>query len=427
MTGYDGAMPRATRAAAGGVVYHVLNRASGRRALFKRDEDYALCEKVLAEAHQRVAMRTVGYCVMPNHWHLLLWPRGDGDLSEFMRWLTVTHTQRWHAGHGTAGTGHVYQGRFKSFPVQRRRAGSAGRAAGVVRTEDPFWTLLGYVERSALRAGLVARAEDWRWSSLWRRTFGGAELRSLLTDPPASRRTGWRESTNKKARRRWCGCANASRVAARSDRLAGSSGPRRDWAWPRPSAPAAARGRAKKVPDRFSPPFRLMRGTTDTTGSGDLAVRFGKRKILFALITCVVLLALGLVVLIPRIMASIQEGNQVVRETVSMCALLCLFAEDHGRMPAAIEELYSMGYLKSSMNGCAETGPRAIHRSSQYGGPVREAQFWHLDRFRFRFVGDSRGVPLMDVVGFRDLAETCCSRIEATFDAKRRPADSGDE
>ena len=189
-------MPRATRAAAGGVVYHVLNRASGRRALFKRDEDYALFEKVLAEAHQRVAMRTVGYCVMPNHWHLLLWPRGDGDLSEFMRWLTVTHTQRWHAGHGTAGTGHVYQGRFKSFPVQRRRAGSAGRAAGVVRTEDPFWTLLGYVERSALRAGLVARAEDWRWSSLWRRTFGGAELRSLLTDPPEGFPPDWLARVN---------------------------------------------------------------------------------------------------------------------------------------------------------------------------------------------------------------------------------------
>ena len=68
---------------------------------------------------------------------LVLWPRGDGDLSEFMRWLTVTHTQRWHAAHGTAGTGPLYQGRFKSFPIQE---------------DDHLWAVLRYVERNALRA-----------------------------------------------------------------------------------------------------------------------------------------------------------------------------------------------------------------------------------------------------------------------------------
>ena len=190
-------MPRSARVAVGGMVYHVLNRANGRLALFDRDEDYVRFEETLAEAHQRVAMRTIGYCVMPNHWHLMLWPREDGDLSEFMRWLTVTHTQRWHAAHGTAGTGHLYQGRFKSFPVECRRPTAGQRVAGTVASEDPLWTVLAYVERNALRAGLVSRAEDWRWSSLWRRRFGDAEARSMLTDPPGGLPRRWRARVNR--------------------------------------------------------------------------------------------------------------------------------------------------------------------------------------------------------------------------------------
>ena len=96
---------------------------------------------------------------MPNHWHLVVWPRRDGDLSEFLRLLTVTHAQRWHANRRSAGTGHVYQGRFKSFPVQR---------------DDHLLVLCRYVERNALRAALVRRAQDWRWCSLWRRQRVGA-------------------------------------------------------------------------------------------------------------------------------------------------------------------------------------------------------------------------------------------------------------
>ena len=154
----------------GGLVYHVLNRGAGRRTIFRKDADYAAFERVLSEACQRMPMRLVSYCLMPNHWHMVLWPRGDDDLSEFMRWLTVTHTQRWHAHHHTSGTGPLYQGRFKSFPIQR---------------DDHFLTVCRYVERNALRANLVTRAQDWRWSSLWVRRCGQADLRSMLT-PPAS-------------------------------------------------------------------------------------------------------------------------------------------------------------------------------------------------------------------------------------------------
>ena len=102
----------------GGIVYHVLNRASAGMSLFEDAGDYAAFERVLAEAHEQVPMRTAAYCVMPNHWHFVFWPRNDGELSPFMQWLTGTHTTRWHAAHGTTGMGHLYQGRFKSFPIQ---------------------------------------------------------------------------------------------------------------------------------------------------------------------------------------------------------------------------------------------------------------------------------------------------------------------
>src|SRR5213079_76042 len=110
------------------------------------------------EAFDFQPMRLIGYCLMPNHWHLVLWPRKDGELSAYLRWLTVTHTQRYHAHYHTAGTGPLYQGRFKSFPIQE---------------DEHFLTVMRYAERNPLRANLVKRAEEWRWSSLWQRCQGG--------------------------------------------------------------------------------------------------------------------------------------------------------------------------------------------------------------------------------------------------------------
>jgi putative transposase len=111
-------MPRRHRNATGGYVYHVLNRAVGRGTIFENAKDYAAFEKVFEEAREQVEMRVLAFCLMPNHWHLMLWPVGDGDLSDYMCWLTNTHTRRWHLAHGTVGTGPLYQGRFKSFPVE---------------------------------------------------------------------------------------------------------------------------------------------------------------------------------------------------------------------------------------------------------------------------------------------------------------------
>ena len=175
-------MPRPPRAAEGGLVYHALNRANARLAIFETDEDYAAFERVLAEAVVRHHMRLLAYCLMPNHFHVLLWPREDGDLSRFMSWLTMTHTQRWHAHHRTAGTGHLDQGRFKSFPVQ---------------SDEHFLTVCRYVERNALRANLVGRAEDWRWGSLGvPRTKDDAD-RAALTPWPIDRPRDWTDRVNR--------------------------------------------------------------------------------------------------------------------------------------------------------------------------------------------------------------------------------------
>ena len=173
-------MPRRPRLATGGLAYHVLNRRIGRLPLFEKPADYRAFEKILHQAHQQTAVRIAAYCLMPNHWHLLLWPRSDGELSGVMRWITVTHTQRWHAHRHSAGTGPVYQGRFKSFPVQ---------------TDEHFITVARYVERNAVRAKLVARAEEWGWSSLFQLTQDGADC-GFLTDWPMERPPNWIEFVN---------------------------------------------------------------------------------------------------------------------------------------------------------------------------------------------------------------------------------------
>jgi len=165
-------------------------------ALFEHPDDYELFERTLEQARRRTSMRILAYCMMPNHWHLVVRPRADGDLVEFMRWLTLAHTQRWHAAHGSAGTGHVYQGRYKSFPVQARRVSRAERQRGVVDKGSSLWTVLRYVEGNALRSSLVARAEHWRWCSLWRRTEGDPDQRALLSDPPGGWPGDWSEWVN---------------------------------------------------------------------------------------------------------------------------------------------------------------------------------------------------------------------------------------
>lgn len=175
-------MGRPLRACEGGYVYHVLNRANARLPLFHKDGDYAAFHRVLAQACRQAPMRVLSWCVLPNHWHLVLWPEKDGVLSRFMAWLTLTHTQRWHAHYHNTGTGHLYQGRFKSFPVQE---------------DEHLLTVCRYVERNALRAGLVERAEDWRWCSLWQRRAGTALAQEVLREWPVACPSSWLAEVNR--------------------------------------------------------------------------------------------------------------------------------------------------------------------------------------------------------------------------------------
>lgn len=175
-------MGRPLRISTGGLVYHVLNRANAGIGIFDKAEDYPAFERILEEAVEQVKMRLLAYCVMPNHWHLVVWPHKDGDLSRFVGWLSLTHTQRWHAHRRNAGTGPLYQGRFKSF---------------LVEPDEHLWTVCRYVERNALRAGLCTRAEQWQWCSLWRYTSADPAARALLADWPVPRPQDWLDRVNR--------------------------------------------------------------------------------------------------------------------------------------------------------------------------------------------------------------------------------------
>lgn len=119
-------------------------------------------------------MRVLAYCLMPNHFHLVLWPHHDGDLSRWMQWILTTHVRRYHEHYQTSG--HVWQGRFKAFPIQE---------------DEHLLTVLRYVERNPLRAGLVAGVNDWRWNSL--HLLSISDLPAWYDDGPVRRGPEWLE------------------------------------------------------------------------------------------------------------------------------------------------------------------------------------------------------------------------------------------
>ena len=174
-------MPRIARHAPGGIVYHALNRANGRLRLFKKDEDFLAFEQAMQQAFERVPIRILDWCIMPNHWHFVLWPKRDGELTAFLRWLTLTHTQRWKHAHDAVGHGHLYQGRFKSFPIQQ---------------DLHLLTALRYVQRNPLRAKLVKSAERWPWGSCFVREHRSHDLYPLLADWPVERPPRWLATVN---------------------------------------------------------------------------------------------------------------------------------------------------------------------------------------------------------------------------------------
>lgn len=145
-------MPRRLRRSLQGAVFHVMNRAVRRTVIFESDDDYEAFARVVREASRRFEVKIIAYCLMPNHWHFVVICERIEELSRWMHWVAATHANRWNGARGTRGTGALYQGRFKALPVQKDRS--------LIR-------VCRYVERNALRKGLVQIAEAWTWCSLY--------------------------------------------------------------------------------------------------------------------------------------------------------------------------------------------------------------------------------------------------------------------
>ncbi len=141
-------MPRMARGIGENYIYHVLNRGNGKQKVFHKEQDYKIFIDLMKEALRKFSVKIYAYCLMPNHFHLIISPLKTGELSKFMQWLMTSHVRRYHKNYGTCG--HIWQGRFKSF---------------IIQPENYLLTALRYVEGNPVRAGLVNSALDWLWSS----------------------------------------------------------------------------------------------------------------------------------------------------------------------------------------------------------------------------------------------------------------------
>lgn len=170
-------MPRVTRGLAGGMIYHVINRGNARQEVFHKDEDFHAFAELLREAKEKHPVKLLGYCLMSNHFHLLLCPEKAEDLSRFMQWLMTSHVRRYHRHYRTSG--HVWQGRYKSF---------------IVENDRQLLTVLRYIEGNPGRINLVQSASEWRWSSHAERLNENGS--SLVDGLPLALPDHWTEYVN---------------------------------------------------------------------------------------------------------------------------------------------------------------------------------------------------------------------------------------
>jgi putative transposase len=171
-------MPRTARASVGGICYHVINRGNGRADVFRKDIDYEAFLKAIGHACVEVPMPVLSFCLMPNHFHLVVLPEKDGDLSRWMHWLLNAHVRRYHKHYHSGG--HIWQGRFKAFPIQE---------------DDHLLTVMRYAERNAVRAKLARAAEKWTWCSA-RYWQDGVVRPSWLEEGPVARPKNWLKWVN---------------------------------------------------------------------------------------------------------------------------------------------------------------------------------------------------------------------------------------
>ena len=172
-------MPRGPRIIPDNSVQHIINRGNKREQIFFEPADYEDFFCLLADAQHRIPMRILVICIMRNHFHIVAWVEEGVALSAFMHWLMCAQISRHKKRHGTTGLGHVYQDRYRNFMVQN---------------DVHLFRVLRYVEANPLRAGIVRRAEDYRWSSLSRRIT--PDGRRYLADWPIARPENWSEYVN---------------------------------------------------------------------------------------------------------------------------------------------------------------------------------------------------------------------------------------
>ncbi len=145
-------MPRIARQLQHGYCYHILNRGNAKARLFLDRFDYIAFVKLLAGMKAGYEIRLLAYCLMPNHFHLAVQADATGAVSDALQWVQTSYVSRFRVRYGS--TGHIFQGRFKSFPIQK---------------SEYLLAVMRYIERNPVRARLVKSASDWRWSSArWR-------------------------------------------------------------------------------------------------------------------------------------------------------------------------------------------------------------------------------------------------------------------
>ncbi len=152
-------MPRIARPLADNNCYHLINRGNGRQQIFHKDTDYQAFVDLLLQARGKYSVKLLAWCIMPNHFHLLVQPVEADLLNKWMQWLMTTHVRRYHKHYGTSG--HVWQGRYKSF---------------IVQDDDHLLTVTRYIEGNPVRALLAPTVGQWQWSSFQGRIAATDEL-----------------------------------------------------------------------------------------------------------------------------------------------------------------------------------------------------------------------------------------------------------
>ncbi len=180
-------MPRRPRGELRGEVHHLLNRGNNRQTLFHKDSDYRCLVECMRVAKVKVPVRIFAFVIMSNHFHLVAQSKDIDTLSRFMHTWMTTHRARYRLDN--EGSGHIWQDRFRAFPVQG---------------DGHFLTVARYVLQNPVRANLVENAFDYPWTSLRHPNLIDAwpvavpSLRSWLAEPtPADRLSDLRTSVRR--------------------------------------------------------------------------------------------------------------------------------------------------------------------------------------------------------------------------------------